>query len=183
MTGPAATVLLVSLARGHHFTKPAALQIELKADHGVIGDAHAGTTVKHRSRVMRDPTAPNLRQIHLLHSELLDELQAAGFDVGWGTLGENVTTRGVDLLGLPQGARLRLGAEALVEVTGLRNPCIQLDRYQDGLMQATLGRDEQGRLIRKAGIMGIVLAGGSVYPGDAITITLPPLPHRPLVPV
>ena len=131
----------------------------------------------------RDPSQPNLRQVHLIHAELHDELQQAGFAVSPGQMGENVTTRGVDLLGLPAGTRLRLGETATVEVTGLRNPCAQLDGIQPGLMAATLDRDEDGRLIRKAGIMAIVLASGKVQPGDAIQVELPPEPHRPLEPV
>jgi MOSC domain-containing protein YiiM len=126
---------------------------------------------------------PNLRQVHLIHAELHEELRVAGFIVSPGQMGENVTTRGIDLLGLPAGARLCFGGAAVVEVTGLRNPCAQLDRIQPGLMAATLGRDERGNLVRKAGIMGVVIAGGEVRPGDRIRIELPPQPHRPLAPV
>jgi MOSC domain-containing protein YiiM len=147
---------------------------------GVEGDAHAGETVKHRSRVAADPSQPNLRQVHLIHAELFDELQRRGFAVSSGQMGENISTRGVDLLGLPAGARLHLGTAAVVEVTGLRNPCAQLDRLQPGLMAATLGRDENNKLVRKAGVMGIVLVGGEVRPGDPIRVELPPPPHRPL---
>jgi MOSC domain-containing protein YiiM len=150
---------------------------------GVEGDAHQGATVKHRSRVARDPTQPNLRQVHLIHAELHEELRAAGFPVSAGQMGENITTQGVDLLDLPAGARLCLGHAAIIEVTGLRNPCAQLDRIQPGLMAATLGRDEHGNLVRKAGIMGVVIAGGEVRPGDSIRVELPPRPHRPLAPV
>jgi MOSC domain-containing protein YiiM len=139
-----------------------------------------GETVKHRSRVAADPTAPNLRQVHLIHAELHDELSAAGFRVEPGDMGENVTTRGIDLLTLPRGTRLLLGRDAVVEITGLRNPCAQLDRFQNGLMQAVLGRDADGNLVRKAGIMGIVVAGGEVRPGDAIRAVLPPEPHLKL---
>ena len=135
---------------------------------GIEGDAHQGTTVKHRSRVARNPAAPNLRQVHLIHAELHDELRQRGFEVKAGQMGENITTHGVDLLGLPAGTRLCLGSAAVIEVTGLRNPCAQLDRIQPGLMAATLGRDEHGNLVRKAGIMGIVVAGGEVRPGDPI---------------
>jgi MOSC domain-containing protein YiiM len=149
----------------------------------VEGDAHLGKTVKHRSRVARDPSQPNLRQVHLIHAELHDELRAAGFAVSAGQMGENVTTRGLDLLGLPTGTRLRLGKTAVVEVTGLRNPCIQLDRFQPGLMAAVLERDEHRALIRKAGVMAIVLADGEVRPGDSIVVELPPAPHRSLEPV
>jgi MOSC domain-containing protein YiiM len=149
----------------------------------VQGDAHLGETVKHRSRVARDPSQPNLRQVHLIQAELHDELRAAGFAVSAGQMGENITTRGVDLLGLPTGTRLHLGKTAVVQVTGLRNPCAQLDRFQPGLMAAVLVRDEHGTLIRKAGVMGIVLAGGEVRPGDPILVELPPVPHRSLEPV
>jgi MOSC domain-containing protein YiiM len=150
---------------------------------GVEGDAHAGETVKHRSRVRADPTQPNLRQVHLIHAELHDELNAGGFGVSAGQMGENVTTRGVDLLGLPAGTRLRLGDDAVVEVKGLRNPCRQLNSVQPGLMQAVLDRDEDGGLVRKSGVMGVVLAAGEVRPGDPIAVELPPEPHRPLEPV
>ena len=150
---------------------------------GVDGDAHAGVTVKHRSRVARDPTQPNLRQVHLVHCELFDELRALGFAIAPGDIGENVTTEGIDLLALPRGCRLRLGASAVVEVTGLRNPCVQLDRFRQGLMAATLDRDAEGRLIRKAGVMSVVIAGGEIRPGDPIGIGLPPPPHLPLQPV
>jgi MOSC domain-containing protein YiiM len=163
--------------------KPNREQIQLLAGLGVAGDAHQGETVKHRSRVKRDPSQPNLRQVHLIHAELHDELRQSGFDVAPGQMGENVTTRGIDLLGLPAGTRLHLGDAATVEVTGLRNPCAQLDGIQPGLMAATLDRDEQGQLIRKAGVMAIVLTGGEVRPGHPIRVELPPEPHRPLEPV
>jgi hypothetical protein len=151
-------VLAVARSPAHGFSKPVEPRIRLLAGLGVEGDAHLGVTVKHRSRVRRDPTQPNLRQLHLIHSELLEELAAFGFRVAPGQLGENVLTRGLDLLALPRGTRLRLGAQALVEVTGLRNPCHQLDDFQPGLMAATLGRDAEGRLVRKAGVMAVVLA-------------------------
>lgn len=176
-------VTAVSRDPRHRFSKQNELWIRLLAGLGVEGDAHAGETVKHRSRARFDPRLPNLRQVHLIHSELHDELAAAGFPVAPGDLGENVTTRGIDLLALPTGTRLRLGDDAVVEVTGLRNPCVQMDRFQPGLMQATLGRDARGELVRKAGIMAIVLAGGDVRPGDPIRVELPPAPHRPLAPV
>ena len=176
-------VTAVSLSRRHTFSKPNALAIRLVAGLGVEGDAHLGETVKHRSRVRKDPTARNLRQIHLIHAELFAELAAAGFAVGGGDIGENVTTRGIDLLGLPTGARLRLGADAVVEITGLRNPCGQLDTYRSGLMAAVLGRDADGGLIRKCGVMAIVIAGGDVRPGDAIAVELPAGVARPLEPV
>ena len=144
------------------------------------GDAHLGVTVQHRSRVAKDPTQLNLRQVHLIHEELHDELRAGGFQVAHGVIGENITTRGIDLLALPQGARLHIGDAAIVGVTGLRDPCRQLNDYQPGLMAAVLGRDEQGNLVRKTGIMGVVLAAGEVRTGDPIRIELPPEPRQRL---
>ncbi len=176
-------VVAVSRSATHTMLKPNVGSIRLLAGLGVDGDAHRGVTVKHRSRVARDPSQPNLRQVHLIHAELLDELEAAGFAVAAGRMGENVTTRGADLLALPTGAKLQLGQTALIEVTGLRNPCTQLDGIEPGLMAAVLGRDTKGNLIRKAGVMGIVLVGGDVKPGDAMSVELPPEPHRPLKPV
>lgn len=157
--------------------------IRLLAGLGVEGDAHSGKTVKHRSRVARDPAQPNLRQVHLIHAELHDELRIQGFDLAAGQMGENITTRGIDLLGLPAGARLHVGADAVLEITGLRNPCAQLDGIQEGLMKAVLGRDDRGNLVRKAGVMSIVLDGGEVRPGDPIRVELPTDPHEPLQPV
>ena len=177
---PGGEVLAVARDAGHGFSKPLAESIRLLAGLGVEGDAHLGVTVRHRSRVRADPTQPNLRQVHLLHAEVLEELRAAGFAVAPGAIGENVTTRGLDLLALPTGARLHLGAEAVVEVTGLRNPCAQLDAFRPGLMRALLGRDARNRVVRKAGVMAVVLAGGEVRPGDAVAVELPPPPHRPL---
>jgi MOSC domain-containing protein YiiM len=164
-------------------SKPAQPSIRLLAGLGVEGDAHMGKTVKHRSRVARDPTEPNLRQIHLIHAELHDELRTSGFDVVPGQMGENITTRGIDLLGQPTGARLRIGSEAVIEITGLRSPCYQLAGLQDGLMKACLAQAEDGTLIRKAGVMGIVLAGGEVRPGDEIAVELPVGDLQPLQPV
>ncbi len=178
-----AIVAAVSRSAGHTFSKPNELSIRLVAGRGVDGDAHHGETVKHRSRVARDPSAPNLRQVHLIHCELFDELQAAGFTVAAGQLGENITTRGLELLALPIGTRLRLGNDAVVEVTGLRNPCTQLDRFAPGLMRAVLGRDQNGNFVRKAGIMSVVLAGGEVRAGDPIGVELPVEPHVSLQPV
>lgn len=174
--------LVIAVSRGpsHTFAKANQGSIRLLAGLGVEGDAHCGDRVQHRSRVARDPTQPNLRQVHLIHAELHDELNTTGFRVLAGDMGENITTRGVDLLQLPGGTRLRLGRTAVVEVTGLRNPCVQLDHFQPGLMAAVLSRDEQGRLVRKAGVMAIVVAGGDVRPGDPISVELPPEPHRPL---
>jgi MOSC domain-containing protein YiiM len=174
------TVTAVSRSPRHTLVKPNEDSIRLLTGLGVEGDAHQGATVKHRSRVARDPTQPNLRQVHLIHAELHDELRQAGFAVAPGQMGENVTTRGVDLLGLAAGTRLHLGDRAVVEVTGLRNPCAQLDKIEPGLMAATLDRDERGNLVRKAGIMGVVLTEGEVRPGDPIRIETPPPPHQPL---
>lgn len=181
MNGP--RVVSVALDAQHAFSKPVVDAIELIEGVGVRGDAHAGATVRHRSRVRKDASAPNLRQVHLVHRELFDELAAMGFSVGPGDIGENVATEGVDLLGLPTGTVLRLGDEAVVEVTGLRNPCAQLDAFQPGLMAAVLDRTPDGALVRKAGIMSVVLHGGLVRPGDAIRVELPEPPHRPLAPV
>jgi MOSC domain-containing protein YiiM len=176
----AASVVSVNLSGSHDFSKAAAPVIRLLEGLGVEGDAHLGRTVQHRSRVAQDPSQPNLRQVHLIHAELLAELRAVGFRVQPGSLGENITTSGIDLLGLPEGALLRVGASALVRVTGLRNPCHQLDGYQEGLMRAVLDRDAEGNLVRKAGVMSVVLAGGEVRPGDAITVELPAPPFRKL---
>ena len=173
----------VAASRVHAFSKEAQEVVRLVEGLGVEGDAHAGVTVQHLSRVRRDPTQPNLRQVHLVAGELLDRLVQDGYRVQPGSIGENVTTRGVDLLGLPTGAVLRLGADAVVEVTGLRNPCLQLDRFQDGLMRAVLDRDEHDELIRKAGVMAVVRASGYVRPGDPIETTAPVDPHEPLRPV
>ncbi len=176
-------VTAVSRSAGYTLIKTNEDKIRLLAGLGVEGDAHSGITIKHRSRLARFANEPNLRQVHLVHAELHDELGERGFAVSAGQMGENVTTRGVDLLRLPTGARLHLGDVAIVEVTGLRNPCAQLDRIQPGLMGATLERAQGGSLVRKAGIMAVVLAGGDVRPGDPIRVELPPDPHRPLAPV
>jgi hypothetical protein len=181
----AADARAVSVSRDttHKFSKVICESITLLAGLGVEGDAHMGVTVKHRSRVRRDPSQPNLRQVHLIHAELVDALQSQGFAGSAGAMGENITTRGIDLLGLPRSTQLRIGATAVVEVTGLRNPCYQLNTFQPGLMAAVLGRDAQGNLIRKAGVMGIVLAGGIVRVNDPICVTLPEGPLHPLEPV
>ncbi|GAA3018677.1 MOSC domain-containing protein [Actinokineospora globicatena] len=177
------TVIAVSLSATHTFSKPNHDAIHLLAGLGVEGDAHLGVTVKHRSRVARDPNQPNLRQVHLIHTELHAELQAAGFDIAPGHMGENITTRGVDLLALPTGTRLRLGPTAVVEITGLRNPCLQLNGLHPGLMKAVLDHAEDGTLIRKAGVMAIVLTNGTVKPADTIAVELPAPPHQSLQPV
>jgi MOSC domain-containing protein YiiM len=175
-----ATVLAVSKSGTHTFSKPNQDKIVLLAGLGVEGDAHMGETVKHRSRVKRDPTQPNLRQVHLIHAEFHEELKTSGFRVSAGEMGENITTRGLDLLSLPKGTKLYLGSDAIVEVTGLRNPCEQLNTFQDGLMNLCVYKDENGNIVRKAGIMSIVLAGGEVRAGDAIRVELPPGPHEAL---
>src|SRR5215204_2987371 len=172
-------VIAVAGSPTHTLSKPKAPIIRLLAGLGVAGDAHMGETVKHRSRVARDPSQPNLRQVHLIHAELHDELAASGFDVSAGQMGENITTRGIDLLSLPTGTRLFIGKQAVVEITGLRNPCAQLEGIQPGLMAATLDRDADGTLIRKAGVMGIVLKDGNVSPGDEIRVEPPNEPHFP----
>lgn len=176
---------VVAVARdgAHRFSKPVCDVIRLIAGLGVAGDAHQGAKVQHRSRVVKDPGQPNLRQVHLIHAELLDELAARGFAVPPGAMGENVLTRGVDLLGLSAGTRLRLGSEAVVEVTGLRNPCAQLDGYAPGLMRAVLDRAADGSLIRKAGVMAVVIAGGAVRAGDAVAVASVPAAFRALAPV
>lgn len=176
----AGTVVAVSLSQENTFTKPNSQQITLLTELGVEGDAHMGETVKHRSRMARDPHQANLRQVHLIHGELLGELQAGGFEVYPDAMGENVTTRGIDLLGLPTGTRLAIGDNAMVKVTGLRNPCAQIDNFQSGLLAAVLDKDEQGNVVRKSGIMGIVIEGGVIAPGDEIQVLLPAAPHRPL---
>jgi MOSC domain-containing protein YiiM len=172
-------VTAVSRSAVHEFTKDNVDRIELIAGLGVRGDAHLGELVQHRVRVREDPTRPNLRQVHLIHSELFDELSDAGFSLFPGAIGENVTTRGIQLLDLPTGTRLRLGNSAVVQVTGLRNPCRQIDAFRPGLL-AALSRDENGNVVIKSGIMGIVLAGGEVRPGDPILAELPEGPHQPL---
>ncbi|MCW2679541.1 MAG: hypothetical protein JWM62_942 [Frankiales bacterium] len=177
------TVEAVSRSPRHRFSKEVVDRVLLVQGHGVEGDAHAGATIQHRSRKRWRPNDPNPRQVHLLHAELLDLLRDKGFHVCPGDVGENVLTRGVDLLALPRGARVRLGDDAVVEVTGLRNPCVQMDRFQDGLMEAVLRRTDDDELERLAGVMGVVVAGGEVRPGDAVRVELPEGEHQPLKPV
>jgi MOSC domain-containing protein YiiM len=177
-----AKVVSVSSHAVHAFSKKPVDKIKLVENLGVAGDAHAGVTVKHRSRVARDLTQPNLRQVHLLQAELLDSLAANGFAVGAGDIGENILTRGVDLLALSTGTLLNVGASAIIQITGLRNPCQQLNNFQSGLTTAVLETDADGNLVRKAGVMGIVLAGGEVSAGDAIIVHEPVL-HVSLLPV
>lgn len=173
-------VVAVSQSDEHTFSKQQRHSIVLVEGLGVLGDAHYGATVQHLSRVRADPTQPNLRQVHLIHAELFDELEQDGFAVHPGDLGENITTGGLDLLELPEGTLLRVGPDAVIEVTGLRNPCLQIDRFQTGLLKAVLPRDSKGNVIRKAGIMGIVLTGGQVSVDDGITVEFPAEPHRRL---
>ncbi len=175
-----ASVVSVHRHGEHSFSKPAVEAIELIEGIGVAGDAHAGTRVQHLSRVAKDPTAPNLRQVHLIHEELFDLVVAAGFTVAPGDLGENVTTRDLELLKLPVGTRLRVG-NAVLTLTGLRNPCRQIDNYQPGLLKQVLRRGDDGTLAKLAGVMSIVSRGGTIRPGDAIEIDLPPEPHFPLM--
>ncbi|EGE41165.1 MOSC domain-containing protein [Streptomyces sp. SID4928] len=174
------TVTAVSSSAGHTFGKESRESVILLAGLGVEGDAHAGVTVKHRSRVAQDPTQPNLRQVHLIHEELFTELADAGFTVAPGELGENLTTRGIDLLALPVGTRLGIGDDAVVEVTGLRNPCLQIEAFQEGLLKQVVGRDATGAIVRRAGVMSVVRRGGVVRPGDPVAVELPAGPHRPL---
>jgi len=178
-----ARVESVSLSARHEFSKAPAEAIKLVAGRGVEGDAHAGTTVKHRSRVAKDPTQPNLRQVHLIHAELFDSIAPLGHEVKPGDMGENILTRGVDLLALPTGTQLRIGEAAVVRVTGLRNPCSQIEAFQPGLLKQMVTKRADGTLERKAGVMGVVLQGGIVRPGDAIDVVLPDEPHQPLAPV
>jgi MOSC domain-containing protein YiiM len=173
-------VIAVHLNASHTFSKRSIRQIMLLEGLGVEGDAHCGATVKHRSRVARDPSQPNLRQVHLMHGELFDELFEKAFRVLPGDLGENITTRGLDLLSLPVGTELHIGEHSIVTLTGLRNPCAQIDHFQAGLMSAVPGRSPEGKLLRKAGVMGVVTTTGPVSSGDEIAVKLPPPPHRDL---
>jgi MOSC domain-containing protein YiiM len=176
-------ILSVSSSPRHLFSKQVETEITLLQGLGVQGDAHCGHTVKHRSRVARDPLQPNLRQVHLIHNELFEELATQGFEVRPGEMGENITTQGVDLLALPVDTELTLGATAVVRLTGLRNPCYQIDTFQRGLMKAVLDHTPEGKLVRKAGVMAVVLQGGTVRPGDTLQVMLPERPHRALAPV
>lgn len=175
-----AIVQSVSKSSTHTFSKNTCSKIFLIKGLGVEGDAHMGEKVKHRSRVSKDPNQPNLRQVHLIHTELFDELEEKGFSIKAGEIGENITTKGIELLKLPKDSILSIGETVKIKITGLRNPCIQLDSLKDGLMKAVLDKDEAGNLIRKAGVMGIVLEGGAVEIEDAITVELPPKPYTKL---
>jgi MOSC domain-containing protein YiiM len=176
-------VVSVSRSATHRFSKPCLREIVIVTGLGVEGDAHAGVTVKHRYLVRKNPLAPNLSQVHLLQESLFAELKASGLEIGPGDMGENVTTSGLELLTLPLGTRLHLGAQAVVELTGLRTPCLQMDTFRPGLKQACMGRDAEGGVERRAGVMAIALAGGSVRVGDAIRVELPPAPWTKLGPV
>tara|TARA_A100001391_G_scaffold153037_1_gene110816 strand:+ start:850 stop:1392 length:543 start_codon:yes stop_codon:yes gene_type:complete len=177
-------VLTVAASSGHGFSKTVRDRIDIVAGHGVAGDAHAGRTVKHRSRMRVDPNQPNLRQVHLIHAELLTELRERGFAVEPGDLGENILTIGIDVLALPRGTILTiLPSGARLEITGLRNPCAQIEAFRPGLLSAVLEKSREGSLVRKAGVMAIVLTSGAIGPGNTITVELPPLPHRALEPV
>lgn len=173
-------VVSVAASPDHGFSKQVCKRIEVIAGLGVAGDAHAGVTVKHRSRVRVDPSQPNLRQVHLLPSELLGELADRGFTVGPGDLGENILTIGIDVLALPRASVLAIGPSARLEVTGLRNPCAQIDAFQPGLLAAVIEKADDGSLIRKAGIMAVVRASGPIGPDDKISVELPPPPHLAL---
>jgi len=182
MTAP--TILAVSRSPAHGFAKQPQPYIRLLAGEGVEADAHRGTTTQHLYLKRKDPTQPNLCQVHLFAAEMLEELAAKGFHLHPGEIGENILTRNIDLLALPLGTHLKLGPEAVLEVTGLRTPCSQIDRFRTGLQTHLWGqRDAAGQRTRRAGIMSIVLRGGLIHPGDTIVITLPSEPHRPLGPV
>lgn len=176
-------VIAVSLRRGHHFSKTPTLAIRLLTGLGVEGDGHMGEKVQHRSRARYNPGLPNLRQVHLIHAELFVELREKGFDIKPGDLGENITTCDINLLALPVGARLHIGDSAVIELTGLRNPCIQMDRFQPGLMAATLDKDSSGNLIRKAGVMSVVIQGGDVRASDVVRVEMPEGELQTLKPV
>jgi hypothetical protein len=183
VTSEQPTVVAVSLDARHRFSKAPTPQINLIAGHGIEGDAHFGVTVQHRSRKRWNPSLPNLRQVHLMHAELFDELAEQGYHIQPGQLGENITTHGLDLLSLPTGTLLHIGPEAVIEVTGLRNPCVQIDRFKPGLMKAVLDQNEAGQLVRKAGVMAVVKRSGTVRPDDPIASETPAEPHQPLAPV
>lgn len=175
--------MAVASSPTHDFSKTRLASVQVREGLGVVGDAHAGRSVKHRSRVRADPSQPNLRQVHLLHAELFDELAQAGFDVGPADLGENVTTHGIDLLGLPRGARLHLGDEVVLEVTGLRSPCQQVNDFRSGLVKRLVVPDGEGGVVRKIGIMSVVARGGTLTVDDGIEVELPAGAHHRLEPV
>jgi MOSC domain-containing protein YiiM len=166
------------LSPEHSFSKHSCSEITLIAGSGVEGDAHSGPTVKHRSRVAIDPNTPNLRQVHLIPLEILTNLAKEGFEIQPGDLGENITTVGINLHELPVGTLLRIGKESLIALTGLRNPCQQIEQFRTGLLKQCLPKDADGTPQRRAGVMAIVIHGGNVRVDDAIEISLPPLPHQ-----
>jgi len=176
-------VVAVHCDAEHRFSKQQQEEITLIAGLGVEGDAHAGAQVRHRSRVAKDPTQPNLRQIHLVASELLDEVREAGHDIVEGQLGENITTVGLDLVALPTGTVLRVGG-SLIALTGLRNPCKQINAVGNGVLKMMFVDGEHygrpGGTVGRAGVMGVVVSGGVVQPGDSIAVSLPPEPHLPM---
>jgi MOSC domain-containing protein YiiM len=173
-----ASVIAVHQSSSHEFSKQSVDSIELIAGIGVVGDVHAGAQVKHRSRVAADPTQPNLRQVHLIHSELFDLVAQRGYGVDPGDLGENITTSGLDLLGLPVGTTLAIGADVILAMTGLRNPCVQIDGFQDGLLSELVQRADDGSVVRLGGAMSVVVRGGTIRAGDAIQVGLPAEPHH-----
>lgn len=183
ITPATGTVIAVSRDADHRFSKPVVDEVVLVEGWGIEGDTHAGTTVQHRSRVARDPSQPNLRQVHLIHAELFDEVAENGFHVDPGQLGENVTTRGVDLLALSTDTLLHLGDQAVVRVTGLRNPCQQINGFEPGLLKEVLGRAEGGVVERRGGVMAVVVAGGTVRAGDTIRVEPAVGEQLPLAPV
>ena len=174
MNGP--RVIAVCRDGTHRFSKEPVSAIEVKAGYGVIGDAHAGGNVQHRSRVRADPSQPNLRQVHLIHSELFDELGEQGFHLNPGHLGENITTRGIDLLALGRDTLLQIGDDVGLRVTGLRNPCAQIEAFAPGLLKHVAIKTDQG-IVRKVGIMAVVQEGGPILIGDPISVVPPDGPH------
>ncbi|MFJ7724985.1 MOSC domain-containing protein [Neobacillus sp. NPDC097160] len=173
------TVIAVSLSKRHTFSKENQDIIKLVKGLGVESDAHFGSTVKHRSRVAQNPNQPNLRQVHLIQNELFEELTDR-FNIKPGQMGENITTVGINLLELSTDTILYTGESSAVKVTGLRNPCAQIDHFQPGLLKAVLDKDSAGNLIRKAGLMGVVLQSGLVKQGDTIRVEFPPKPFKKL---
>jgi len=172
-------VMSVNQAARHDVRKTPVAALHLRSGLGADGDAHYGATVQHRYDRRRDPSRLNLRQVHLIGAELLEELGRAGYRIAPGDLGENITTADIDLASLPAATRLHIGSSAVLELTGLREPCVLLDRIAPGLRLAACG-ERSGETILRHGAMAIVVAGGEVRAGDAIEISLPPSPHRPM---
>lgn len=171
------TVVSLSRSAKHRFSKKLEKRLRIVEGHGVEGDAHAGSTVKHRSRVAKDPNQPNLRQVHLIASELLEELSRKGFEIEAGDLGENILTVGIDLIALPKGTRLHIGVSVVLRITGLRNPCPQIEAFQEGLLSQMVEKTKDGSLILKTGIMSVVESGGEIIVGEAIQVELPAMPY------